>query len=291
MNNTARFARPACLGLSMILINACGQSGKDKKEPHSEQALGALSVPTPYSMQLDLDLDNNESDLGQLAHISPISSLSGRGSSHLQAMVYVSTVDSNIALPLRLPIKLLKAVVDRKPIQTETDTWTYSFDVLDNNRVWTANFIGNRLNSTATSWSMKVTSVPTDINGCCTDFLLFSGQSSASVSGRWQIFDINEPTESAKLFSIEYDYKSATERVILFTMNGTSTQSRLGPNSKVRFSVSSDLLSLDILDSFDQGSRVINWSGKDKSGEFFDPQKNRVCWDTYLKNFADVACK
>ena len=290
MNKVTAFTHIVVFALASTL-GACGKSGKDAEKPQSDEAVGALAVPSPYSMSVNLDVAGNGTDLDTLAKLDSFESLAFGGSNHLQAMIYVSAVDANIAQSLKLPINLLKAAAGKKPVQSGSDTWVYSYDVLENNRVLTANLTGTRTSQAATSWSMKVTSVPSDINGCCTDVLIFEGQSSTTGSGNWQIFDVTKPSDSAKLFSIVYDYKSPTDKVLLFTINGNSTQSRLGVDSTVRYSAAGDLLSLEVNDSADQGKRLISWSEASKAGDYTDPQDNSVCWDSYLKGFADVVCK
>ncbi len=287
MNIGTVFARamfPVLLGTSLA---GCGKSGSDSEKQQSDLAVGALSVPTSHSMSMNLDVATGGTDLDALMRLTAVKS----GANHLQAMIFVSAVETNIAQFLKLPIKLLKAAESNQPTQSGTDTWIYSFDILDNNRVLTANLTAIRQSATATSWTMRVTSLPSDINGCCTDIVFFEGQSSASGSGTWEVYDITKPRDSTILFSVVYDYKSPTNKVLLVTMSGDSAQARLGRNSTVRYSANADALSLEISDSSNQGKRFLTWREANKSGEHTDPQKNRVCWDTYVNNFVDVSCE
>ena len=279
----------------VLLVSACGacgkSGGKDADVPQSDEAVGAVIPPSPFTMSLNLDVSGSGTDLDALSKLSTFESLTSSNSNHLQAMIYISAVDSNIAQPLKLPINLLKSAAGKNPVQSESDTWVYSYDVLENNRVWTANLTATRISTSATSWTMKVTSVPSDINSCCNEFLLFEGQSSSTGSGGWQVYDVTKSKESVKLFSIVYDYKSPNDKVLKFTINGNSLQNRLGMNSSGRYSADGDLRSLEVDDSSDQGKRQIKWNSESKEGAYIDPQNNVVCWDSYVLNFADVVCK
>ena len=291
MNIGTILARIVGLTLLGIIQLGCGKSGNNQEKPQSDQAVGVLSVPSPLSMSLNLNVDASSSDIDTLILQKKMPTVVKSSANHLQAIVYVSAIKTNIAQPLKLPINLLISLEGMQPTQMGTDAWVYSFDVLENNRVWTANLTATRFSSMATSWTMKVSSDPSDINGCCNDVVLFEGRSSATGSGTWQIYDVSKPRDSAKLFSIVYDYKTPSDKVLLFTMNGEVGPTRLGRNSTVRYSASADAMALEISDSSDQGKRFISWSAANKSGEHTDPQKNSVCWDTYLNNFSDMSCK
>ncbi len=292
MNKDTAPMHAIVFALLFSACGACGKSGgKDADEPQSDEAVGSVTPPSPFTMSLNLDVSGSGTDLDALSKLSSFGSLASSNSNHLQAMIYVSAVDINIAQPLKLPINLLKSAAGKKPVQSESDTWVYSYDVLVNNRLWTANLTATRISISATSWSMKVTSSPTDINSCCSDFLLFEGQSSSSGSGSWQVFDVTKPKDSVRLLSIVYDHKNLNDKVLMFTINGNSLQNRLGMNSSVLYRASGDIRALEVTDSADQGKRLISWNNVSKEGSYTDPQNSKVCWDSYIMSFADLVCK
>jgi len=273
----------------VAVVLGCGKSGNDMERRQSEHALPGFLLPSPETMAVDLDVVAS-SYLRASLFLNQKDTTEKSRANHLQAMVHVSNVQARVVVPLTLPINLLKSVAGKSPVQNGVDSWIYSVEVSEGNRIWTANLSSVQLTSSATIWSMKVTSLPIDINDCCDDFLLFEGQSSTTGSGNWQIFDVTKTKKLTTLFSIVYDYNSPNEKALVFSMNSDLPNVRLRSGSTIKYEAKGSQRFLEIFDRSDLGKRLIVWNRVDKSGLYVDPQKNRVCWDSYLKDFSDKVC-
>lgn len=279
---------------SMILLNSgCAQNGADKDNEEQEVDPDAPPPPSPYTLSINLNVSDQGTDMDAQSFTNNFFSQPELlGSSHFQAMVYVLAVNINVAAQLFVPVALLKSATGAIPSLTAADTWTYSYTVTHNNRIWTANLVGSKISDAAASWQMRVSSDPTDGNGCCTSFLFFEGLSSTTGSGSWQIYDMTRPSDSAKLFSVTYDYTSPTDKVLLFLVNSDkSASSRFGNGSQLRYQISQNTIAMEIQDSSDPGKRLIEWNRETKAGSHTDPQGNRLCWDTSAANLADRSCE
>lgn len=271
-----------CLTMTNF-VSACGNKGlKDEKEEDSSSD-NAPAPPSPYTLSVDLTLSEQGTDLDVTETL---------GANHLKAAVYVVAVNVNVAAHLFVPVALLRSASAAAPVLTGENTWTRSYQLTTDNRTWTANLTGRRLSDTANSWQMRVTSSPVDANGCCTDFLLFDGQSSTAGSGSWQLYDPTKPAAAAKLFSIVYDYRSETDKTLVFTVNSAKPASeRFGSSSSVNYRISGANISMQVFDSSEGASRTIAWNKATQAGSHTDLQGNKACWAGKDENLIDVACQ
>jgi hypothetical protein len=268
---------------------ACGSKGLEEDGETGSGGQGVPVPPSPSTLSLNLNVSDQGADMDAQQMVSAAEML---GANQLRAAGYVLVVNVNIAAQLLVPVALLRSAATATPVLTAEDTWTWSYQVTYSNRTWTSNLVGQKLSDTAYAWQMRVTSTPEDGNSCCSDFLFFDGQSSSAGSGSWQMYDPTKPGTGAKLFSVVYDYKGATDKTLVFTVNSDkSAAERFGKSSSVKYVISGDKITLEILDSSEGSKRVIAWNRVSRAGSHTDPQGNQVCWAGADENLADMDCQ
>jgi hypothetical protein len=284
MNRLTNFSLVLCLALP-----ACGKkvTGDDDDDG---SASGAPPPPSPYTVSLDLSVSeggtNTDDDAANFT--ANTSSLAYGASSFI-----VLGISGSLASQLVVPVLLLKGAASAKAMEVTPGTYLWSYDFTHGGAKYTANLTGKRDDSSGSNtFTMNVTRDPENGDGCCKNFLFFTGANDPQENkGAWQIFDPSRPTGQEKLFSIAYVYKEITERTLTYTVNSDRPASqKFGQGTTVIYDVKGTTVTMTYQDSSEQGSRIISWDKDTLAGSIVDLQGQKLCWDTQENGNADIPC-
>jgi hypothetical protein len=254
----------------------------------SPPAPAAPAAPAAATMTMDLSITSGGLNLDDMA--------SGKGlfapaNNHLQASSYVLVVNDTLASPLALPVALLGAANAAAGQLSAQSAWVRSYDATVGGRKWTTNLSSTENSDQSIDWSLRVTAMPLDSGGCCTDFEIASGSSRGGGAGAWTINDIGHPTAALPLFSVAYTVRSREDKSLVFTVSDLKPAAlRFGGGSTLSYAVAGDEVTMLYQDAADGESRTIAWRRSSQAGSYIDPLGQKVCWQGKDMGYVNGSC-
>lgn len=276
-----------CLSLA---LPSCGKKAKDDGDS-GDSADGAPPPPSPYTVSLDLSVADGGTNTDSTAAGQGL--LATTQLAHAGASLVVLGVSYSLAAQLIVPVLLLREAAKASPTEVTPGSYLWSYDFTYGGAKYTGNLTGTKDEASGTnSFSMSVTRDPANGDGCCTNFVFFTGTNNPSDGGgSWQIFDPTRPTGQEMLFSVTYGYKSATERTLAYAVNSDrDAAQKFGNGTTVLYNVKDTVVTMTYKDSSETGSRIVSWDRDTLAGSIVDLQGQKLCWDTKANGYTDIAC-
>ena len=266
-----------------VAFAACGK--KDDKKSDAATA-STLTVPAAGTLSVDSKVAGSGSGIGTLAAALTTSS----ANNHTAAAVILALTDVYVGAHLAIPVALLGRAAQETAKPQADGTYLWSYDITAAGVKSTANLTGTRTGDAAATWVMDLTTDPRDDNGCCDKFELLAGATTDAEKGTWTVDDPTRPKTKTPLFTVDYDYKSATDKTLNFTIATTrSASERFGKGSYVHYTVDGDTLTLRIRDASETAERTITIDATSGAGNQVDPAGTKACWGAGSA-YADIAC-
>lgn len=283
--------RLATLSLSFALaLPACSRKEAEDDE-EDEAAADAPPPPSPYTVSIDLSV--SEGGTNTDANASGQSLMATSQLAHTGAALIVAGVSYSLAAQLIVPVLLLREAGEATPTEVTPGTYLWSFDFDYGGAKYTGNLTGTKdAESGINSFSMAVTRDPENGEGCCTNFVFFSGSNDPETgAGSWQFFDPTRSSSPENLFSVSYAFTSSTERTLTYTVNSDrDAAQKFGNGTTVAYNVKDTAVTMTYKDSSETGSRTITWDKDTVAGSIVDLQGQKLCWDTKANGYADITC-
>ncbi len=285
--------RMAIMSLSLFLaLPACSKKA-DEDDDDEAAAADAPPPPSPYTLSIDLSVADGGTNTDSTA-AGQNEGFAATQLAHAGASLIVAGVSYSLAVQLVVPVLLLRTAGESTPTKVTEGSYLWSFDFTHGGAKYTGNLTGTEDEASGSnSFSMSVTRDPANSDGCCSNFVFFTGANNPTDGGgSWQIFDPTRPTGHEELFTVTYGYKSTTERTLSYAVNSDRPASqKFGKGTTVLYDVKDTVVTMTYQDSSESGTRVISWDKDTLAGSIFDLQGQKLCWDTKANGYADIACE
>jgi hypothetical protein len=270
---------------ALSLFPACKQ-GEDEEE-EEEEVTDAPATPSPYTMSLDLNISEDTP-----AESMAFAATTAGTNAGIAALILTAT-GASVGLQMAVPVLSLRRALEEDATRVSEGVYLWSYDFTNDNATWTANLTGTVVDATSMTWSMAMTRTPTQANGCCQNFVFYTGtQTNAGQAGTWQVFDPTRSEAQENLFQIAYSYVSENERTLTYTVNSDKAPSeRFGNGSTVAYTVTANTFTLVVDDSSETGEHTVVVNRADKSGSYVNTDGDSFCWGPLSDDQPNVACE
>jgi len=287
-----------CLLFSIGSINGCKQTEEevDASPELTYTDEDAPSLPSSSSMFVDF----SEMGGGKSSNIVENGLLQTKefvtypilGTYYADAAVIVIVWNIGIVINMAVPVAVFSAAGAQTADYQGNRTWAWTVpETTIGLNTWTATLTGTLSeDATTVSWSMKLSNLVADGNGCCTNFEWFTGQHALNAkSGTWQFYDPTSPDDALTKTRIDWDVTSDTDKTLTFTDNSsTAATVNWGNGSYLEYIVNGTSVTFTAKNSAKTDATIITWDRSDSTGSIrYDDGSSIGCWDT---NQADVVC-
>ncbi len=260
--------KTSCLLACLLALSAC------KKDEDATLAESAPSLPPSGSLSLDV---SSFSDSG---FQEPGGALTAAQSNYALGLVVVGLINTSVATVLTPPSRAIGAALTQTPTKNADATWTFAYT----SSPFVVELTGKILSADSAQWTMVVDRSPADSNGCCSNYTWLEGTTQAAKSGSWTINDARTPTATSKLFAVDWEVSSDTDRQLTITAE-QDLSADFKEGGTVSYILKDNQIKLTVIDDpVAQASVVVVWDVSTRSGSLKGKSGAKVCWDSDKNN-------
>jgi hypothetical protein len=277
-----------------IAFLGCGKSADEEDEsPSTDEE--APTVPPSSTIDLDLGVQGDSEqtvaeDTLMLGSFAATANMGG--TNHTFAALSALAVHLGVRYALAVPSLMIKRSAQESPTYQGDLNWLWSYELTSGGVTYTSNYTGHKVSSTSSEWEMRVTTDQKRSDGCCEDFLFFTGDVTNATQGSWTVYDPEDHENNTnQLYSIIYDVTDIDNRTLLFTAQKEKTNSdAFGKGSTVNFEVTSSTITVTHQDIVDSSPTIITWDRSTVAGKLTRNNGDTFCWGPKEDDFPNETC-
>lgn len=258
------------LGLALLGFAACDKNPTDSKSQKPE-------LPPQNSMAVDLNVFSSANQL------SPTEI--NVGLNFVAARLAVGAINLAVFAHMSVPVATFAAAISQQPALKDDGKWHWVYSMTDNaGRQFQADLAGWIDDAAqASRWEMRLGT--TGLGAPLNNFLWYTGEAALkNDSGKWDIYDSAQPSNSVKVVHIDWDRPSVTNATLKFTV----VKPQVPENGDVlTYKAENANRSVTYLDQSASSTLQIFWDEGTHAGYLIAPNYNngqKSCWDSQLND-------